>query len=107
MRVAQVSLLRTLEPRCRRLIAEAEFATTDGTIAVVGTGTLNAATVRALVRHAPPGTWELVTHPGYNDSDLDRVRTRLRGSREVEREALGALKEFPELELISFADLVR
>ncbi len=107
MRVAQVSLLRTLEPRCRRLIAEAEFATTDGTIAVVGTGTLNAATVRALVRHAPPGIWELVTHPGYNDSDLDRVRTRLRTSRDTEREALGALKEFPELELISFADLAR
>lgn len=105
MRIAQVTMLRTLEPRCRRILAEEEFATTDGTIAVVGTGTLNAETLRVLIRHVPPGTWELVTHPGYNDADLDRVRTRLRASRDAEREALEALKEFPELELISFAQL--
>lgn len=105
MRVAQVTLLRTLEPRCRRILAEQGFATTDGTIAVVGTGTLTAETLRALLRHAQPGTWELVTHPGYNDSDLDRIRTRLRASRDTEREALRALKEFPALELISFAQL--
>ncbi len=107
MRVAQVSLLRTLEPRCRRILAEKQFATTDGTIAVVGTGTLDIETVRALLRHVPPGTWELVTHPGYNDADLDRVRTRLRASRDTEREALQALKEFPGVELISFAELAK
>ena len=107
MRAAQVTLLRLFEPRCRRILKEAEFATTDGTIAVAGTGRLNAAAVRALLGRAPQGTWELVTHPGYNDPDLDRVRTRLRASRDIEREALRALKEFPELELISFADLIR
>jgi hypothetical protein len=53
----------------------------------------------------PGGTWELVTHPGYNDADLAKVRTRLRASREVEREALLMLKKFPQVELISFADL--
>jgi hypothetical protein len=47
----------------------------------------------------------LVTHPGYNDADLDKVRTRLRASREVEREALKTIKEFPDLELISYAEL--
>ena len=36
----------------------------------------------------PAGTLELVTHPGYNDADLARVRTRLRDSRETERAAL-------------------
>jgi hypothetical protein len=46
-----------------------------------------------------------VTHPGYNDADLARVRTRLRASREIEREALEAIREFPEVELISFSDL--
>jgi len=46
-----------------------------------------------------------MTHPGYNDADLARVRTRLRASREVEREALLALQGQPELELISFAGL--
>jgi hypothetical protein len=53
----------------------------------------------------PAGTWELVTHPGYNDADLARVRTRLRASRDVERQALAALKEFPTIDLVSFGDL--
>jgi hypothetical protein len=61
--------------------------------------------VRRLLRDLPEGTWELVTHPGYNDADLARVRTRLRASREIEREALEAIREFPEVQLISFADL--
>jgi predicted glycoside hydrolase/deacetylase ChbG (UPF0249 family) len=104
-RIAEVTVLRRLEPVCRRIIAEEGLATTDGTIAVVGTGVLNAATLRSLLERMPGGTWELVTHPGYNDADLAKVRTRLRASREVEREALLMLKKFPQVELISFADL--
>jgi chitin disaccharide deacetylase len=53
----------------------------------------------------PEGTWELVTHPGYNDADLDRVRTRLRASREIEMSALQAVKEFKGIELISYKNL--
>jgi chitin disaccharide deacetylase len=104
-RVAEVTVLRWLAPVCRRIIAEEGFATTDGTIAVVGTGVFDAAMVRTFLRQLPEGTWELVTHPGYNDADLDRVRTRLRASRDIEREALEAIKEFPEIELISYRDL--
>lgn len=104
-RVAQVSALRTLAPICRRIIAEEGFTSTDGTIAVVSTGTFNAATLRALVAGLPDGRWELVTHPGYNDADLDRVRTRLRATRDAEREALATLCEFPDLELVSYAAL--
>lgn len=104
-RVAEVTVLRWLQPSCARIIAEEGFASTDGTIAMVGTGVLNAAMVRSLLNRLPEGTWELVTHPGYNDADLARVRTRLRASRETEREALMAIREFPEIELISFADL--
>jgi hypothetical protein len=48
-----------------------------------------------------------VTHPGYNDADLDKVRTRLRASREIEMKALEAIREFPEIELISYAELGR
>jgi hypothetical protein len=55
----------------------------------------------------PAGTWELVTHPGYNDADLDLVHTRLRDTRDVERAALDAIREFPAIELKSFADLER
>jgi predicted glycoside hydrolase/deacetylase ChbG (UPF0249 family) len=104
-RVAQVTVLRWLQPVWRRIITEEEFKTTDGTIAVVGTGVLNGATLRSLLTNLPEGTWELVTHPGYNDADLARVRTRLRASRDVERGALAVLKEFPGIELISFGDL--
>jgi hopanoid biosynthesis associated protein HpnK len=104
-RLAEVMVLRRLEPACRQIIAEAGFATTDGTIAVAGTGVLNAATLRSLLKQLPAGTWELVTHPGYSDADLAKVRTRLRASRDIEREALRTLTEFPGIELISFADL--
>lgn len=105
MRAGEVFALRRLGPYFRRLIAREKFATTDGTIAVVGTGTLDSDAVRSLLHELPEGTWELVTHPGYNDADLDRIRTRLRASREIERQALTTLKDFPAVDLISFADL--
>ncbi len=105
IRVAQVSTLRTLAPVCRRIMTEEGFASTDGTLAVVSTGTFDAATVRALVAALPEGTWELVTHPGYNDADLDKVRTRLRASREIEREALMVLREFAAVKLISYGEI--
>ena len=43
------------------------------------------------------GTFELCCHPGYNDSDLDRIPTRLRAHRDIERNAL--LTELPALAL--------
>jgi chitin disaccharide deacetylase len=104
-RAGEVFALRRLGPFFRRLIARENFHTTDGTIAVVGTGTLDSGTVRSLLQQLPEGTWELVTHPGYNDADLARIRTRLRDSREIERQALMKVREFPSVELISFADL--
>lgn len=104
-RCFEVSLLRKLGSHCLRIIAQEGFSTTNGTIAVVGTGVLNAATVRSLLSVLPAGTWELVTHPGYNDADLARVRTRLRASRDIEREALQAVSEFKQIELISFANI--
>jgi chitin disaccharide deacetylase len=105
MRVAELTALRALEPRFRRILSQEGFVTTDGTIAVAGTGILDAATLRSLLDKLPSGTWELVTHPGYNDAALDRVRTRLRASRDVERQALPVLHEFPAIQLASFAHL--
>jgi len=105
MRLAQVSALRWLDPVCRRIIAEEGFTTTGGILAVAGTGSLDAVSLRCLLKQLPAGTWELITHPGYNDADLARVRTQLRASRDVERQALAVLKEFPSIRLISFADL--
>jgi len=105
LRRTEVALLRLLEPIFRRIVAEEGMFTTDGAIGVLATGTLDAATVRALLAKMPEGTWELVAHPGYNDADLAQAHTRLLASRELERAALAAVREFPEIELISFAQL--
>ncbi len=104
-RIAELTALRTLEPRSRRILAGEAFVTTDGTIAMAGTGMLDAPTLRSLLRQLPSGTWELVTHPGYNDESLAQVRTRLRASRDVERRSLHAVQEFPAIQLASFAHL--
>jgi len=106
IRRAEVSLLRLLEPTFRRIVAEEGFTTTDGTIGILATGTLDAATVHSLIRSLPPGTWELVAHPGYNDANLASAQTRLLASRETEREALLTLKDFTGIEFISFKELL-
>jgi len=105
LRRAQVSLLHLLEPTFRRIVAEEGFTTTDGSLGVLATGQLDAGLIAAFLRTLPAGTWELVTHPGSNDADLDQVRTRLRASRPIERQALQSIQPRPGLELISFAQL--
>ena len=107
IRHAEVRLLRLLEPAFRRIVAEEGFTTTDGAIGVLATGTIDSKVVSSLLQSLPAGTWELVTHPGYNDSDLAQAHTRLLASRETEREALSAVEQFPGIERISFADLLR
>ena len=106
LRRAEVSLLRRLfESAFRRIVAEEGFRTTDGSIGVAATGTLDSGGVSSLLKQMPPGTWELVTHPGYNDAELAEVRTRLRDSRETELEALKGLRQLGDHRLISFGDL--
>jgi hopanoid biosynthesis associated protein HpnK len=105
LRRAQVSVLQLLEPAFRRIMAEEGFTTTDGAIGVLATGTLDSTTLNSLLRNLPAGTCELVTHPGYNDRDLAQVRTRLRSSRETEREALHAISLGNGIELIDFSRL--
>jgi hopanoid biosynthesis associated protein HpnK len=105
LRRVQMRLLRLLEPTFLRIVAEEGFSTTDGAIGVLATGTLDVTIINSLLRNMPEGTWELVTHPGYNDSDLAKVRTRLRASREIEREALLEAILGNEIELIDFSRL--
>jgi len=103
----QVGLLRLLESRFRRIVADEGFATTAGAIGVVATGTLNQAAMGSLLRALPANgaTYELVTHPGYNDADLAHANTRLLDSRETERQALLTLRGATNVDLISFAQL--
>jgi hopanoid biosynthesis associated protein HpnK len=105
LRRAEVSLLRLWELAFRRIVAEEGFTTTDGALGVLATGTLDGATLAALLSDLPAGTWELVTHPGYNDADLARAHTRLLASREIERQALASFDCRDEIELIDFSRL--
>ncbi len=107
LRRVEVRMLRKLEPGFRRIVAEEGFSTTDGALGVLATGTLDEETLQRLIGNIPAGTWELVTHPGYNDNDLAKVHTRLRQSRETERQALPAAGRIEGLELISFAQLLK
>lgn len=104
-----VRALAVLKPSFDRApqIESGAVRTTDGTAAISATGNLDAGTLKKLLEALPAeGTYELCCHPGYNDAELDRVRTRLREHRDVEREAL--LQEVPRVrgvELISYAEL--
>lgn len=105
VRRMEVRLLRLLESEFQKIVAGEGFATTDGAVGVLATGTLDSATVSSLIQKMPAGTWELVTHPGYNDADLATIRTRLLESRSTEREALKTARLFDTVSLITFADL--
>ena len=109
LRKLQVAALNSFQQRFEQLRRASGLLSTDGAIGVCATGHLDAAALRRLLAAAPGGTWELVCHPGYNDAALHAVKTRLRSTREVEREAL--LEVIPEavragrIQLIRFSDL--
>jgi predicted glycoside hydrolase/deacetylase ChbG (UPF0249 family) len=113
LRRLAVRLVGRLRPRFAAQLRSARILTTDGTIAISATGQLNATTLAQILHALPPdGTYELCCHPGYNDRDLDRVATRLRAHRNIEREIL--LAEIPRLlnqtnapRLIHFGALAR
>ena len=74
------------------------------------TGALDDRLFRLIIEKLPEGTWEFVCHPGYNDSELQGVRTRLRESREQELQVLKSPKTIDlfarsGIELISYRDL--
>ena len=93
-----IRLAGTLRPRfnAQPQLRSWQVLTTGGTVAISATGELDAATLSEVLHALPAsGTYELCCHPGYNDSDLDRVTTRLRAHRNVERDAL--LSEIPRI----------
>jgi len=99
IRKTETTLLRAFfYRRWLAAVRSAGFATTDGSIGIVTTGTLDEASLRAMLRRMPQGIWELVCHPGYNDAELAMVRTRLRESREIEMAGLLAITQRELLE---------
>lgn len=109
-RLAQMNTLNTFAASFRREVQTHGFRTPDGSVGVLVTGVLDVDLFSCIAANLPEGTWEFVCHPGYNDADLDQVRTRLRQSREQELvvltspEAKVALQR-SGIELISYQDL--
>ena len=106
----QLRLLRRYRASFQRALADAGVVTPDGCIGIAATGGLTHDTFRRLIEHLPEGTWEFVSHPGYNDAELDTVHTRLRASRENELAILTSpdmkdLLKQHEIDLISYRDL--
>ncbi len=99
LKIGQTRLLRLLGVAACRVFQRSFLAqpavrrgtvrTTSGTLGISATGRLNEAALRRILAGLPAaGIWELVCHPGYNDRDLDAVNTRLRQTRDIERQAL-------------------
>jgi len=105
LRKLQVQFLRRYERPFRRMVDAAGLLTTDGAVGVLATGTLDSATVASLFHAMPEGTWELVTHPAYDDEQLRGAGTRLIASRQVELEALRSLALETSIRLIHFGQL--
>lgn len=106
-RRAEVAVLRIFQKTffSQPQIASGAMKTTSGCLGVSATGSLDAVTLKRILAAMPEGTWELVTHPGYLDEDLAAVKTRLRETRDIEREAL--LRELPssEASLVTFGGI--
>ena len=109
-RWTQVGILNSLSGKFSRAVAKSGLRTTDGTIGVVGTGSMTAELFQLLLKTIPAGTWEFVCHPGYLDDDLRAAGTRLLASRETELQMLTAqtMREFLQrtgIVLASYRDL--
>ena len=105
----QLGILRSFRTTFRKALEESGVRTPDGCIGIVATGGLTLHRFRQLIENLPAGTWEFVTHPGYNDAELDGLKTRLRHSRENELAILTSpgtkeLLQREQIELISYRE---
>jgi predicted glycoside hydrolase/deacetylase ChbG (UPF0249 family) len=114
LRRLKVRAIQYLRPRFLALpqIRSGSVITTNGTLGISTTGSVDTASLATILSAMPDGVWELVCHPGYNDRDLDAITTRLRSSRDTERIALLATfaqqsPNPPAFELINYRDVKR
>ncbi len=110
-RWVEMRVLGSFAGNFQKTVQREGLVTPDGTLGIEVTGTLNETLFTAIATRVPEGTWEFVCHPGYNDSDLESAKTRLRESREVELHVLTSPRAREILarqgiELISYRDLV-
>ncbi len=80
--------LKFLARDARELAEHAGISTTDYFCGIAQTGELTREGVEQLVKSLPDGTTELMCHPGYMDSALQKTATRLQDSRQTELQIL-------------------
>jgi chitin disaccharide deacetylase len=105
----QMGTLRSFRTPFRNALKEFGVITPDGCVGIIATGGLTLETFRQLIENLPEGTWEFVSHPGYNDAELDGIKTRLRHSRENELAILTSpeakeVLQRAKIELISYRE---
>lgn len=110
-RWVEMRVLGSFAGQFQKAVQREGFVTPDGTLGIEVTGTLDETLFTAITTSVPEGTWEFVCHPGYNDSDLQSAKTRLRESRELELRVLTlpSAREIltrQRVELISYRDLL-
>ncbi len=110
-RYGEFKILRLLAGKFQKAIEQAGLKTPDGTLGIISTGMLDESLFHSILRSLPPGTWEFVCHPGYNDPDLQKVQTRLRESRAQELRILTSQESRKiaieaGIELVSYRDFV-
>ncbi len=90
LRRAQIALLNHFQLAFEKMAAQT--STPDGTLGIAATGSLTSPVLARLLEALPEdGVWELCCHPGYHDPELDRIETRLRETRDIERQAFLAV----------------
>jgi predicted glycoside hydrolase/deacetylase ChbG (UPF0249 family) len=110
VRALPVRLLHRYAAEFSLAVKEAGMITTQGTVGIIVTGTLDQTLLNSTLQALPEGDWELVCHPGYVDADLQAAGTRLLESRQTELQALTSDETRKSLtgkgiQLISYADL--
>jgi len=80
--------LKLLARDARAMAERAGVATADFFCGIAQTGALTKGGVQQLLASLPEGTTELMCHPGYADTDLQRTATRLQQSRQTELKIL-------------------
>jgi hopanoid biosynthesis associated protein HpnK len=103
-------MLQGFRSAFRQTVQDAGMTVPNGAIGVTATGALDSQLFAWMIERLPEGTWELVCHPGYNDTQLQTVRTRLRESRAQELQLLTSpatleLLARSSIDLISYRQL--
>jgi hopanoid biosynthesis associated protein HpnK len=107
---ANMKIIAFFSRRAAEKFKQNGIKTNDNFFGILYTGFLNTRVLAEAINRLTPGCWEIMTHPGCWDAELNTMHTRLFQQREAEMQALqapelrNALAE-KEIKLINYAQL--